>query len=428
MRYLFGSVAISTHSVDDYAPFAGEKAIDSLRASAAPLAGLRVLCLSSPSASVAVRSLLQSSVPLLADLGLDIHWQQVRIPAEHLDMDNALRRALSGYNAPWSESYEQTWREFNQANATSFDEEFDIVVVHHTASVGLHAALTQLHGKPPPGVWLWDSHRDYRVAHPQAWSLVRQHADNFAASIYDYEGFIRPDAPTDRRFAVSPGVDPLSPRSRPVADVVRETILTQRGIDPDRPLLAQIVLSMREDDPSRALDAYALLKRERPELQFVIANLQPVGAATIEDVNAQRERARQIGDVHVLTEMDRVGNVELSALREEATALIHEGYPRGISMGLIEEMWQSRPIVSAHSSPAEALIAEGKTGLIANTPEEQAAAIDSLLADPRRARRIGRAAHQFIARRYLITHYLAGYLRALKNTFTRRRARSTAIR
>ena len=168
-------------------------------------------------------------------------------------MDNALRRALSGYNAPWSESYEQTWREFNQANATAFDEEFDIVVVHHTASVGLHAALTQLHGKPPPGVWLWDSHRDYRVAHPQAWSLVRQHADNFAASIYDYQGFIRPDAPTARTFAVPPGIDPLSPRSRPVADVVRETILTQRGIDPDRPVLAQIVLSMREDDPGRAL-------------------------------------------------------------------------------------------------------------------------------------------------------------------------------
>ena len=93
---MFGSVATSTHSINDYVRFVGEKAIDDLRAAAAPLAGLRVLYLSSPAASMAVRSVLQSSVPLLANLGLDIHWQQVRVAAEHLEMDGALRRALSG--------------------------------------------------------------------------------------------------------------------------------------------------------------------------------------------------------------------------------------------------------------------------------------------------------------------------------------------
>lgn len=422
---MFGSVATSTHSINDYVPFVGEKAIDELRAAAAPLAGLRVLYLSSPAASMAVRSVLQSSVPLLADLGLDIHWQQVRVAAEHLEMDGALRRSLSGYLAGWNERYENDWRQFNQANAQMFDEDFDIVAVHHTASVGLYAALTQQNGKPPSGVWLWDSHRDYRSASPQAWSLIRQHADSFAASVYDYRPFIRPDAPTKRTFVVPPGVDPLSPRSLPVSEEVRETILTQRGLDVDRPVLAQIVLSLREDDPQRVLDAYALIKRNRPDIQLVIANLQTEGVASIEQLNAQRERGQQLGDVLILTEMDRVGNVELSALRDEATVLIHEGYPRGISMELIEEMWQSRPIVSAHSSPAEALLAADRTGLIADSPEEQAASVERLLAEPRLANRIGRAAHRYVARRYLITHYLAGYLKVFQQMLGRRRRASS---
>lgn len=417
---MFGSVATSTHSIDQYAQFVGDAAIESLRAAAAPLRGARVLYLSSPAASGAVRRLLQSSVPLLADLGLNIQWQQVRIASEYVEMDRALRRALSGYPG-WHENRESEWREFNQGNAQVFDEEFDIVVVHHSASVGLHAALTHLHGHPPPGVWLWHSHRDYRNAVPNAWSLIRQHADDFDASVYDYKPFIRDDAPTPRTFVVAPGVDPLSPSARPVSDEVRETILAQRGLNVNLPVIGQIVLSMRDDDPERVLDTFALVRQHRPDVQLVITNLV---SDEPEKLNALRERAQRLGGVLVLTEMDRVGNVELSSLREEATVLIHEGYPRGISVELLEEMWQSRPIVSARSSVAEALLIEGRTALLADSTEEQAAAIERLLRNPRTAARIGQAAHRHVARRHLVTHYIANYLKVFQQMLKRRQRTS----
>ena len=421
---MFGSVATSTHSIDQYAPFVGDGAIESLRAAAAPLRGARVLYLSSPAASGAVRRLLQSSVPLLADLGLNIQWQQVRVAAEYVEMDRALRRALSGYAGSWQEQRENEWWEFNRGNAQMFDEEFDLVVVHHSASAGLHAALTHQNGQPPPGVWLWHSHRDYRNAMPNAWSLIRQHADNFDASVYDYKPFIRPDAPTRRTFVVPPGVDPLSPSARPVSDEVRETILAQRGLNVDKPVIGQIVLSMRDDDPERVLDTFALVRQHRPDVQLVITNLVSDEPGLNNKLNVLRERAQRLGGVLVLTEMDRVGNVELSALREEATVLIHEGYPRGISVELLEEMWQSRPIVSARSSVAEALLIEGRTALLADTTEEQAAAIERLLAQPRMAARLGQAAHRHVARRHLITHYLSGYLKVFQQMLKRRQRSS----
>ena len=421
---MFGSVATSTHSIDQYAQFVGEAAIESLRAAAAPLRGARVLYLSSPAASGAVRRLLQSSVPLLADLGLNIQWQQVRIASEYVEMDRALRWALSGYAGGWHQHRESEWREFNQGNAQMFDEEFDVIVVHHSASVGLHAALTQLHGRPPQGVWLWHSHRDYRNAVPNAWSLVRQHADDFDASVYDYKPFIRDDAPTPHTFVVAPGVDPLSPSARPVSDEVRETILAQRGLNVNLPVIGQIVLSVRDDDPERVLDTFALVRERRPDVQLVITNLVANEPGLSEQLNALRERAQGLGGVLVLTEMDRVGNVELSALREEATVLVHEGYPRGISVELLEEMWQSRPIVSARSSVAEALLIEGRTALLADSAEEQAAAIERLLRNPRTAARIGQAAHRHVARRHLITHYLAGYLKVFQQMLKRRQRSS----
>ena len=416
---MFGSIATSTHSVADYAPIVGQAAVDELRALAEPLHGVRLLCLSSPAASAAVRNLLQSSVPLFADLGIHAQWQQLRVSSEFQDMDRDLRRALSGYAVDWTTKLERDRWEFNQACAQMFDEEFDIVVVHHTGSVGLHAALTQLNGTRPPGAWVWDSHRDYRSAHPGAWSLIRRHADDFDVSIYDYKPFIRQDAPTRKKVVITPGVDPLGPRSRRVSEEVRETILAQRGVDVSRPLLAQIVLSTREDDPLGVLETYALVKKRMPEVQLAIANLLAERDELVQSINLLREPARKLGDVLVLSEMDHVGNVELCALRDQATVLIHQGLPRGISIELLEEMWQSRPVVSGRSSVAEAMLTHRRTGILADTPAEQATAILRLLDNPAEGKRIGNAAHQRIAGRYLVTHYLANYLKLFQQVLHR---------
>ena len=424
---MFGSVAVSTHSISDYEAVVGRAAIDELRTLAEPLQGVRLLALSSPGASRAVRSLLQSSIPLLSDLGLDAKWQQVRVASEFLDMDRDLRLALSGVSVPWGPKMESDWREFNQASAQLFDEEFDIVVVHHTGSVGLHGALTRLHGERPHGQWLWDSHRDYRAALPQAWSLIRQAADDFDASVYDYRPFIRVDAPTKRKVVVPPGVDPLGPRSRPVSRAVCETIVSQRGLDLTRPILAQIVLSLREDDPLRVLETYELVKARLPSVQLLVVNLLTDGADLTDALSELRERGAAIGDVMVLTEMDRVGNVELSALRDEATVLIHRGVPRGISIELLEEMWQARPIVSGRSPVAEAVLSNARTAVLADTASEQASAILHLLSHPERAERIGKAAHDRVASRYLVTHHIAGYLKLFQQVL-RRTPRRTGSR
>ncbi len=423
---MFGSVAVSTHSINDYTPIVGQAAIDELRRLAKPLEGKRILALSSPGASGAVRSLLHSSVPLFSDLGLDAHWQQVRVSAEFLDMDRDIRRALSGGQVEWSAEIEKAWLEFNAANARLFDEDFDIVIVHHTASVGIYDAITQLTGKRPAGAWLWDSHRDYHAAVSESWSLIRPYADHFAASIYDYKPFIRADAPTKRNVVIPPGVDPLGPRSGAVSTAMKQTIMDQRGIDPNRPILAQIVLSLREDDPLRVLDTYELVKAQRPDVQLVVVDLLGDAPDNAQALNHLRERGRAIGDVTVLTEMDRVGNVELTTLRDQATVLIHQGMPRGISIELLEEMWQAKPIVSGRSPVAEAVLTRPLVGVLADTPPEQAHAILGLLNEPATAERIGAAAKDRIAQHHLITHYLAGYLKLFQQVLPGRSGRSAS--
>jgi hypothetical protein len=99
---MFGSVAVSTNSIQDYVSVVGKVAFDELRRLAGYLEGARILVLSSPVAGGAARSLLQSSVSLLANLGIDTKWQQVRVASGHREVNGLMRRALSGYDWDWS--------------------------------------------------------------------------------------------------------------------------------------------------------------------------------------------------------------------------------------------------------------------------------------------------------------------------------------
>ncbi|MEX2598177.1 MAG: glycosyltransferase, partial [Dehalococcoidia bacterium] len=174
------------------------------------------------------------------------------------------------------------------------------------------------------------------------------------------------------------------------------------------------------------LETYDRVRRRKPETQMVIANLLKDGPELTQRIELLRERGNAMGGVLVLTDIDRVGNVELSALRDEAAVLIHQGFPLGISVELLEEMWQGRPIVSGRSSVASAMLVHKKTGLLANTPTTQANAINWLLDNPAEAERIGSAAHTAVADRYLITHHLAAELKLFRQVLRRNTKRGSS--
>ncbi len=418
---MYGSMSVGSRSLEEYRPVVGNEVVDELRALAAPLRGTRVLHLTSPVAGGAVRGILERTVPLLIDLGLSVKWEQFRMPVELQDVDRDLHRALSGEPVEWDLQKTAALSELNHINARLYDQEHDVVVVHHTASIGLHEAITQLQGRPPGGVWVWHSHRDYRTAVPEAWALVRQHAVHFAAAVFDYREFMRDDVPNRVKAVIPPCMDPTGARTQPVDPAVHAALLSQRGIDLEKPILSQISFMYREGDPLRALDAYEVVKRFRPDVQLVMVNMTGVDTPQQQQVLKEvHARGAKLGGILMLTDLDRVGNVEIAALREKSTVMLHEGLPRGISMELLEEMWQAKPIISGSSPVALATLKHERTGLLADSPMDQANHVVRLLEDPRLARRLGERAHAEVARRYLVTHHLKGYLRLLRRLVARR--------
>ena len=71
------------------------------------------------------------------------------------------------------------------------------------------------------------------------------------------------------------------------------------------------------------------------------------------------------------------------------------------------------------------MLTQHRTGILADTPAEQAAAVLRLLESPALGRRIGAAAHRRIAERYLVTRYLADYLKLFQQVLHRTPERPT---
>src|SRR5208337_3566587 len=112
-------------SIDDYAAIVGEDVISHLRQLAAPLKGMKVVHVNSTRLGGGVAEILTKLVPLMEDLGIDVHWEVMRGQEDFFQCTKNFHNALQGRQIPLSESMFKAYEETNAANA----EEADIVFI-----------------------------------------------------------------------------------------------------------------------------------------------------------------------------------------------------------------------------------------------------------------------------------------------------------
>lgn len=405
---MYGTLALSHRGLDELAAAAGERAIDELRKQARPLEGLRVLNLSVHGFGTGTSELLNSSVPLFVDLGLDVQWQVVRSSEEDASVARAMYRALGGVHVQWTQEMTDTWLRYAAANAQLLTEPFDVIVVHDPQPLAIRSFVAETEAK-----WLMHSHLDLTSAQEDVWMLLRSHVEKYDRAVFSAPHFLRSDIkiPTD---VIEPAIDPKSARNMPLSDEVIRTVLEQYGIDPERPMICQISPCDAASDLVGAFDAWEIVRRRRRELQLVIVLTtepnDPEGRACYEEL--ARRSVSEPGAFVVSTGND-LGNVELNVFQSAASVVIQKGLRKGFGLWVSDALWKQRPCVVAPAGGLTEQVIDGETGLIATTTEEFAAAIERLLDDPDLAQKLGKRARQHVTERFLITRYLKDYLQVL---------------
>ena len=162
------------------------------------------------------------------------------------------------------------------------------------------------------------------------------------------------------------------------------------------------------------IEAYRRVKLHVKGLQLVlIASMAHDDPEGWEWYERCVRRAGEDFDIHVLSNLHGVGNVEVNAFQRSGV-LVQKSIREGFGLVVSEGLWKERPVVAGNVGGIPLQLVQGETGYLVGTIEECAERVEELLADPALAARMGAAGREFVREHFLITRLLADYVKIFR--------------
>jgi trehalose synthase len=165
-------------------------------------------------------------------------------------------------------------------------------------------------------------------------------------------------------------------------------------------------------DPIGVIEAYRIVREEFPNLQLVLA-----GSMATDDPDgfhywelADEARAGD-QDVHLLSNIQQVGNVQINAFQRLAAVVMQKSLREGFGLTVSEGLWKGRPVVGGRCGGITLQIEDGVNGYLVDDVETAAKRTADLLRAPQRATEMGAAGRETVRRQFLSTRELEDWLR-----------------
>ena len=404
---MLGSVPTTPKTLESYRHVIGDERTEEIFALAGRLKGARVLNVNATAFGGGVAEILGTLIPLMNDIGLNADWQVIKGADEFFNVTKAMHNSLQGMYYDWTPEMRDVWLNYNRLNAELFDESYDFVVIHDPQPA---AIPTFLNGRRQ-GKWIWRCHIDLTDAQVQVWDFLRPYVETYDGAIFTLPEFVKDDLTGPDVFTIPPAIDPLSPKNVDLPQEMVDGILQRYGVDPARPMVTQISRFDPWKDPLGVIDVYRQIKRDIPELQLVLvasmASDDPEGWDWYERTV---RRAGEDFDIHILSNLNGVGNIEVNAFQRAARVVIQKSIREGFGLVVSEALWKGRPVVAGNVGGIPLQIINGETGYLVNTNEECVEKVSFLLTHPREAAQMGLSGVEFVRERFLTTRYLRDYL------------------
>ena len=399
-------VALAPKHLTDYTHLVGRPLVEEIRALAAPLQGKRVVHLSATAFGGGVSEILYTLVPLMRDIGLDVEWQVIFGREEFFNATKLMHNALQG--APDDLTPEQwgVWEAYNEMNARELSSGWDVCIVHDPQPAALHALVPE-----KAQGWLWRCHIDVSTPHAATIGRLLPYLEAYQASLFHVAGYV-PVGMDGGVHIVPPAIDPLAPKNMALAVEDAVYVCSHFGIDTERPLLCQVSRFDPWKDPLGVIDAYRLVKAERPDVQLAL-----VGSMASDDpegwdfFNTTLAHAEGDPDIHILNNFNNVGAIEVNAFQSLADVLIQKSTREGFGLTVSEALWKARPFIGGDVGGIPLQVADGVTGYLVSTPEACAERALGILQDPGLGRALGRAGKEHVRTHFLTPRYLRDYLK-----------------
>jgi trehalose synthase len=401
-------VNVGQKSLADYATIATRGLMEEIRRLSEPLRGKRLLHLSATAFGGGVAEINYALVPLMKDAGLDAEWRIVAGAEEFFAATKTIHNALQGDPLGLAKTQEEVYRRFQALNAEQFADDYDFVLVHDPQPAGLIE-----HFPDSRGHWIWRCHIDLSQPNPEVLGFLLPWLARYDAAIFHMQEYVPRVAEMPPAYIWPPAIDPLTPKNMALSAEDAAYIVDQFGIDVERPLLTQVSRFDPWKDPLGVIDAYRIVKTERPDVQLAL-----VGSMAHDDpegwdyYNRTVTYAEGDPDVYILSNLNNIGSVEVNAFQVHSAAAIQKSTKEGFGLTVTEALWKTRPVVASRVGGIVAQIQDGETGWLVDpySPEECARACLEILTDPAAARQRALRGKEFVRRNFLMPRLLRDWL------------------
>ena len=398
-------VSVATKHLSDYASIVGRPLVDEIRERAARFEGKRILHLSATAFGGGVAEILYTLVPLMADVGLRCEWHVIYGREEFFNATKLMHNALQGNPLDLSEEQWETWRLYNEINARSMSDGWDVCVVHDPQPAAIASMVPDraLH-------WIWRCHIDLSTPNPFTLERLLPHLEPYPAAVFHMPQYV-PAGMEERAHIIPPAIDPLAPKNMAFSPEDAVYICGQFGIDVDRPLLCQVSRFDPWKDPRGVIDAYRIVKEELAEIQLAL-----VGSMATDDpegwdyFNATVAHADGDPDIHILNNLNNVGAIEVNAFQSHCDVVIQKSKREGFGLTVTEAIWKARPFIGGDVGGIPLQVRDGESGFLVSNVEDCAERALEILHDPALGKRLGRAGKESVRRRFLMPRLLRDWL------------------
>jgi trehalose synthase len=404
-------VNVGSRSLADYSSLIGRTMAEEIRSLAEPLRGRRMLHLSATAFGGGVAEIQYTLIPLLNDVGIEAEWRVIQGRDEFFDVTKTIHNALQGDSRGLSPEQRDVFEAYSRMNADELEDadEWDMIVVHDPQPVAIPGFLQT---RRPH--WVWRCHIDLSTPNREVLDALAPSLAYYDAAIFHRREYVPASEHIQRAIIWPPAIDPLAPKNMALAAEDAAYIVDQFGIDPERPLLVQVSRFDPWKDPLGVIDAYRGVKQRYPEVQLAL-----VGSMAHDDPEGQEfwnltmDHCGDDPDIHMFSNLNNVGAVEVNAFQVQADVCIQKSIREGFGLTVSEALWKARPTVGGAVGGIVAQITNGETGYLVSSAEECAERCVQILDDPAAARTMARRGKEYVRTHFLTPRLVRDWLRLM---------------
>ena len=231
---------------------------------------------------------------------------------------------------------------------------------------------------------------------------MRPFVEEYDGAIFIMKEFVPPEMKLPCIALIPPGIDPLSPKNLDLPVARCRDFVESLGIDVDRPIILHSSRLDQWKDPISLFRCYYRVKDTIPDLQLVITNSlaldDPDSFSLLRVMDAEAVKDE---DIHVYTNMDGMGDVEINALQRTCTAGILKAEREGFGLSVSETLWKGRPVLGSRVGGIK-LQLWGKLDIcLIDGIDDCVKKIIELLKDKEKADSLGAIGREYVRQKFL---------------------------